>query len=256
MTRHAHLFRDADESFRYGGKPIALKLVDYWRWSGSRLLENVQRGVLAEFLVASALDLTDDARVEWGAYDLEYPCDNGGRGIRIEVKSAAYIQSWHQERDSRISFGIAPSKESWDPRTNCTESFSRPARTADIYVFCHFTPRLDQRDEADPLDVGQWDFYVLATGVLDRERPDGLTIGLEPLREMAGKPTPYQDLRGKLERIAAGLHDPHGEEVESPLGALGRVQASVSSRGVDLAGWEHDVKTERQAAVGSPASGP
>ncbi len=171
--------------------------MDYWRWSGSRLLENVQRGVLAEFLVASALDLTDDARVEWGAYDIEYPCDNGGRGIRIEVKSAAYIQSWHQERDSRISFGIAPSKESWDPRTNCTESFSRPARTADIYVFCHFTPRLDHRDEADPLDVGQWDFYVLATEVLDRERPDGLTIGLESLRRLAGKPTPYKGPAGE-----------------------------------------------------------
>lgn len=178
MTWNPPSLRDADESFRSGDRPIDVKIVDYWRWSGSTLLDNVERGVLAEFLVARALGLTDEARVEWGAYDLKMSIDNGGRGIRIEVKSAAYVQSWPQERDSRISFGIAPTKEVWDPRTNSTETLPKAARVADIYVFCHFTPTLAHRDEADPLDVDQWSFYVLATEILDRERPAGASIGL------------------------------------------------------------------------------
>ncbi len=40
-------------------------------------------------------------RAEWDAVDLTTP-----DGIRIEVKSAAYIQSWHQVRESTISFRV------------------------------------------------------------------------------------------------------------------------------------------------------
>ena len=54
------------------------------------------------------------------------------RGISIEVKSAAYIQTWHQDRLSTISFNCAPSL-AWDPETNRQSDVKR--RQAEVYVF-------------------------------------------------------------------------------------------------------------------------
>ena len=73
----------------------------FWRWAYSDVLTNTTRGVFAEFLVASALGVTDEPRVEWDAVDLRY------RGKTIEVKSAAYCQSWKQPRPSAVRFGVA-----------------------------------------------------------------------------------------------------------------------------------------------------
>ncbi|MCG8380040.1 MAG: hypothetical protein MI865_11280 [Proteobacteria bacterium] len=123
--------------------PISIR--DFWAWSSSDLLSNAKRGVFAEFLVASDLGVTDGIRAEWDAYDLETRS-----GISVEVKSAAYIQSWHQERPSTIGFSIAAS-QAWDPATN---KFSlEKKRQAQIYVFC-LLKHLDQ-ETIDPLNMHQ-----------------------------------------------------------------------------------------------------
>ena len=49
------------------------------------LKEIERRGLLAEYIVAHALDLADAVRSEWDAYDLLLP-----NGIKIEVKSRNY----------------------------------------------------------------------------------------------------------------------------------------------------------------------
>ena len=109
-------------------------LGDYWRWSSSSVLDNTERGILAEFLVANALGLTDKPRVEWGSYDLKMPdC------TKIEVKSSAYLQSWRQKKYSTIEFGIARTKEAWDAHTGKSQTHDPPKRIADIYVFCLLT---------------------------------------------------------------------------------------------------------------------
>ena len=62
------------------------------------------RGCLAEFIVASALRLGDGVRDEWGAFDLLTKS-----GAKIEVKSAAYLQSWyHIEPAEAFKLGINP----------------------------------------------------------------------------------------------------------------------------------------------------
>lgn len=48
---------DGHEEFHGHGVAQSLQLIDYWRWSGSFLADNTTRGILAEFLVAAALDL-------------------------------------------------------------------------------------------------------------------------------------------------------------------------------------------------------
>ena len=46
-------FLNGDEPLRGSGMAGSLTLGDFWRWSGSGLLDNTARGVLAEFIVAS-----------------------------------------------------------------------------------------------------------------------------------------------------------------------------------------------------------
>lgn len=69
-------------------------LLDFWKWNSSDLLSNATRGRLAEFIVATAtgVDL-NKPREEWVTYDLTTP-----EGIKIEVKSSAYIQTWEQTK--------------------------------------------------------------------------------------------------------------------------------------------------------------
>ncbi len=166
--------RTGSEQFHVSGQALGFDVLDFWRWSSSNLVGNALRGVLAEYLVARALDLTAGCRMEWDACDLRTP-----DGLAIEVKSAAYVQSWKQTRASRIVFGIQPSF-GWDAATNT--SFAERRRTADVYVFCllHHT----DAHTLDPLDLQQWTFHVLPTAVLDRRMPQQKTISLSALRAL------------------------------------------------------------------------
>jgi hypothetical protein len=143
------------EPFRDGSQSLPFGVRDFWQWSASDLASNATRGRVAEFLVAQALGIADGVRTEWDAYDLRTRT-----GATVEVKSAAYLQTWSQNILSPISFGIAPTK-AWDPKTNTSAKEAR--RQADVYVFAH----LDEKDKTrfDPLDVGQWTFYVLPTAI-------------------------------------------------------------------------------------------
>jgi hypothetical protein len=99
--------KTGEESFKFDSRSLNFKLTDFWRWSVSDLVSNATRGRLAEFIVATALeiDLKAAVRDEWAAFDLESP-----EGIKIEVKSAAYLQSWSQLKLSNICFSIRPSR--------------------------------------------------------------------------------------------------------------------------------------------------
>ncbi len=98
--------KTGSERLHNNGKKASVQLVDFWRWSASDLLSNATRGVFAEFIIASALGLADGVRSEWDPYDLITQ-----KGQRIEVKSAAYLQSWSQKQLSKISFSIRPSRK-------------------------------------------------------------------------------------------------------------------------------------------------
>lgn len=159
------------------GKPTAFDLLSFWQWSGSDLLSNAFRGVLAEYIVAAAFGEVHGVRVEWDAYDLETPA-----GVRVEVKSGAYLQTWHQDKLSQITFGIRPTY-GWDSKTS--KISDRQARQADVYVFAI----LDHKEKAtvNPLDLDQWTFYCLATKDLNDGVGNQKTISLTGLLRL--KPT-------------------------------------------------------------------
>ena len=102
--------KDGSECFRARDSDLDFSVLDYWRWSTSDLVGNTARGVLAEYIVARALKIPtgEEIRDGWAPFDLETP-----DGIKIEVKSAAYVQSWavsllagqlRHARDGRMGF--------------------------------------------------------------------------------------------------------------------------------------------------------
>ena len=186
------------EPFNAGGKPCGPTLLHYWQWSGSDLVSNVERGVLAEFLVASALGLSKEPREEWGRFDVEVP--NCGT---VEVKSAAYIQSWEQRDYSTIGFDIAKRKSSWDPKTGEYEELDPPRRIADVYVFCLLKHKC--QETIDPLDVEQWEFYVVHTSQLDNcsKWKESKRMGLRSLAQLT-KAIPYTELNDEVRTALDG----------------------------------------------------
>lgn len=163
---------EGTELFEGTGATKVPTSADFWRWGASDLLSNAFRGMLAEFIVGSALGCVDgDAvRREWDAYDFE------ANGIKVEVKSTALLQTWPQEKYSKPSFDIRKTT-GWDARTNKWLP-GPPRRHADVYVFCLLTA--DDKATVNPMDLSQWEFYVVATRMLD-ELPEQRTINLASL---------------------------------------------------------------------------
>lgn len=179
-----------NEKFYSNGNNLQMDVLSYWKWSSSDLLTNRQRGILAEYIVASALNLTSKPREEWDAYDLVT-----NSGLKIEVKSSAYVQSWKQEKASTISFGIKPTL-TWD---NNDKRTTDKIRQADVYVFCV----LAHKDEntIDPLNLDQWNFYILETNVLNEKIPEQKKITLSSLLKLNPIKLKYHEIAKTIKGI-------------------------------------------------------
>jgi hypothetical protein len=84
--------------------------------------------------VNQALGIQSEYREEWAPVDA-----TTADCITLEIKSAAYEQSWEQAAPSRIVFSITQ-------------------RVADLYVFCLLSGR-------EPADKAAWTFWVVPTEV-------------------------------------------------------------------------------------------
>jgi hypothetical protein len=52
--------------------PENLTVGDFWSWAYSDILSNRNISIFAEFLVGSALGVTDTPRIEWDGVNLHY----------------------------------------------------------------------------------------------------------------------------------------------------------------------------------------
>lgn len=180
------------ERFKDGPEELTADVLSFWQWSASDLISNTMRGVLAEYIVAMALGIDQGVRREWDAYDLLFE----GK-TKIEVKSAAYVQSWHQEKPSTIQFGVAR-KRAWDAETNVVAA--EPCRSADVYVFALLAHT--DRATINPLDLDQWQFFVLPTEVLDARERSQHSITLRSLEVLAGVAVAFGDLRTSVMSVS------------------------------------------------------
>ncbi len=173
---------------------LPFKLLDFWKWSASDLVSNATRGVFAEYIVATATNANMNVpRAEWDAYDLLTP-----DGIKIEVKSAAYIQTWAQKTYSKISFAIKQSHV----KDAETEIYSNTIkRDPVIYVFC----LLNTRDEVciNPLDMEQWEFFIITTKEIDILFTKKKSVSLKLLQEKNVFPVKYPEIYKEIKRKAS-----------------------------------------------------
>lgn len=184
--------RSSADPFRAGTSPLDFTLGDFWHWAASDLVSNALRGAVAEYLVARAVGCADGCRVEWDACDLRTP-----NGLTLEVKASGYIQTWTQARLSTPTFDIA-AKRSWDAASNTYAD--RPGRPANMYVFALHAHQ--ERGSADPLDVTQWQFFVLRTAVLNERCAGRKRIGLSGLRTLGPRPASFETLKSEIDAEA------------------------------------------------------
>lgn len=179
------------EKLLFDGKDLKYNLLDFWRWSVSDILSNATRGRFAEFIVGTAIGLKpENSRDEWSAYDLTTKS-----GIKIEIKSSAYIQSWNQKKYSEILFSIKPARY-WDAETNTQHKEAK--RHSDIYVFCLLKHK--KQSTINPLEMKQWEFYVSSIFMLDSYKRSQNSITLNSLKKLT-KPIGYRDLEKAIKNL-------------------------------------------------------
>ncbi len=176
--------KSGQELFLNGGNGTNKTLYDFWSWAFSDLVGNTERGKLAEYIVAMAVGAAEGISGSWESYDLRTP-----DGIRIEVKTSAYLQSWAQKELSQIRFGIRPT-HAWDSEENSYDASLQ--RQADVYVFCVLKHK--EQETLNPLDLEQWEFYVLSTNVLNRETDNQKTISLYRVESLGASKSDFVDL--------------------------------------------------------------
>ena len=207
--------KTGDEHIRFDGMPTGYLLSDFWRWSSSDLLDNTLRGTFSEFIVGTALDLDLSTGFEnWLPWDLTYPFqwqDSLGQTydeVRIEVKSASYIQPWEQKKLSNIIFSIRPTVK-WEP--DGLRSGQRQ-RQSDVYVFCLYAET--NRRTADPLILDGWEFYIVPTWKLDEICGPQKTISLNSLRQLDPIRADYSGIQAAIVQCV------QGDECTPPPGVL------------------------------------
>lgn len=182
--------KNGNEELLFNEKSIGFSVSDFWQWSVSDLLSNATRGRFAEFIVGTSVDLNPkNLRDEWDAYDI-----TSDKGIKIEVKSASYIQSWSQKEFSKISFSIKAAKF-WDADNGMSRGDAK--RHADVYVFCLLKHK--NQETINPLQLEQWEFYVLPTFIIDNYERSQSSITINSLRKLTDA-VEYNFLKEKIEK--------------------------------------------------------
>ena len=178
---------------------------------------------------ARALGVGSEVRSEWDSYDLAMKS-----GLRIEVKSSAYLQSWAQRIESSISFDIRETV-AWDADTNTFAPESARRRQADVYVFALLAHR--EKASLNPLDVSQWKFYLRESVVLNqhvkKQRRARVVESLASANLPGASPAELKEL---LRRITARwflVRDSHSKEANlllKPRWAMSYLRGPMTQR--------------------------
>ena len=169
------------------------RLLEFWQWALSDLMDNTNRALLGEYLVAAACGCDAGVKDVWASHDLQ-----SSQGVKIEVKTTSRIQAWAQSKLSPPSFSIRKTR-SWNAEKGSYDE--RLLRHSDVYVFCV----LAHEDQAtiDPLDTSQWDFYVVPTRVLAERHEKQKNISLGAVKNLPCRKTGYRKLAEAVREAAA-----------------------------------------------------
>jgi len=182
-------------SFRGGPDSIDRRTVgDFWQWAYSDLMQNIERAVLAEYIVAVLLGVDENPRVPWLAYDLTLP-----NGKTNEIKTMSRLQAWYQKELSNPRVVLKPTRK-WDPKTGIMEE--KPKFHGDLYAICFF--KAESHDTADPLNLAQWEFYAFTQKQVVRLLKGRKSISLKFLKSQGINPTTAYELKDKVTELSSG----------------------------------------------------
>ena len=172
-----------------------IRVRDFWQWAFSDLFDDDLKGWYAEWLKSILLGIRTDRRRSWANTDLVSPS-----GVRIEVKSSSYWQSWKlwDETGNPKPIKIAGDKERRRIRFSglkvgdaVAPSPSNVGYKSDLYIFA-FQSQPDPR-LWNALDICQWEFYMLTRQEL--EAIGTKSISLDTVRAKCGAPMSAGEFR-------------------------------------------------------------
>jgi hypothetical protein len=182
------------DKFIYSQETSSLpSLNSFWSWAFSDLKENTTRGVLAEFLVAQALEIPGDVKAAWEPYDLIT-----NSGTRIEVKASGYLQAWSTLKHSAIKFGSLKGRV-YDAETG--DYSHEPSLNADIYVFCKHNAT--EHKNYNVLSLDQWEFFVIPLKYVAKLGTNSITEK-RLLKDGLGSVL-YSELKQEFLRVESGI---------------------------------------------------
>lgn len=186
-----------DERFICDSKELDFDIKDFWRFQYSNIYS--LHGEIAEFIVARALGITEAQNSEyWTLWDISYG------EIKIEVKATAYFHLWN--KDGKISkqrtFSIAKANGSYDSEIAGNSEFKRQN---DIYVFCLVNG--ETMESSNPLDLDNWEFYVVPTHFLNEHCGDNKKITLGRIRRFGFECIKYNELKAQIDKLIENLEN-------------------------------------------------
>lgn len=179
-----------DTKFTYNNEDTGITMLDFWKFQYSNIY-NMQE-YIAEFIVAKALGLNTAHNQDWWTlYDIFY------RNKRIEVKETSYYHAWNEDGkcSRQRTFGITKANSAYE--NEGTENHYE--RQNDIYVFCLNTG--ETRDSSYPLELSNWEFYIVPTSVINEKCNDQKRISLGRIKNMGFTAKRYSEIKATIDEI-------------------------------------------------------
>jgi len=176
-------------SFTDRGQELGFTLSDFWEYQYTNIFDLQE--YLAEFIVGKALGIDKSENTDgWTLFDMQY------RGLRIEVKETAYYHSWLGTLTNRIS----PVRSFDIHKAHCVykDPSSELKRNNDVCVFCLNTGK--DRESSNPMCMENWEFYVVATSVINERCGDQKKVSLGRIRSFT-KACSFAELRCKVDEV-------------------------------------------------------
>ena len=185
------------EKFIFENQPLEYEYLDFWRFHYSNIYS--LHGEFAEFIVARALGITEAQNTAyWTLWDITY------RNVRIEVKATAYYHLWNSNGkvSKQRTFGITKANGTYDSAISGNNDF---CRQNDIYVFCLNIG--NTKEESNPLDLNNWEFYIVPTTIINEKCGNNKTISLGKIKSLGFSAKRYNQIKDEIDIIIDSIQN-------------------------------------------------
>ena len=168
-----------NEKFLFKNENLDFDFSDFWRFQYSNIYS--LHGEIAEFIVARALEVTEAQNsAYWTLWDITY------RNVKIEVKATAYYHLWNDEAkiSKQRTFGITKANGAYDSGVCGNNDFCR-----------------ETKETSYPLNLNNWEFYIVPTSFINDHCQDNKTISLGRIKSFGFEAKKYDQIKSEIDSI-------------------------------------------------------